>query len=52
MGFVPGAQGAEGHDGDDDVGDDACGGFSDEIECDPAERGEGGEDEAVLFVEA
>ncbi len=52
MGLVPGGEGAEGHDGDDDIGDDAGRGFGDEVECDPAERGEGGENEAVLFVDA
>jgi len=35
--FVPGAEGAEGHDGDDDICDDAGGGVGDEVEGDPAD---------------
>lgn len=26
--------------------------MSDEVECDPADRGEGGEDKAIFFVDA
>ena len=51
MCFVPGGEGFEGHDGDDDIGDDAGGGFGDEVEGDPADGGEGGEYEAVFFVD-
>lgn len=50
MGFGPGREGAEGHDGDDGVGDDSCGGIYSEVEDDPEEGGEGCKDEAVFFV--
>jgi len=50
MGFGPAREGAEGHDRDDDIGDDSGGGVGDEVEGDPADGGECGVDEAVFVV--
>lgn len=50
MGLGPCREGAEGHDRDDDIGDDSRGGVGDEVEGDPADGGEGGVDEAVFVV--
>lgn len=50
MVFGPVGEGAEGHDRDDEVGEDSGGGLGDEVERDPADGGECGEDEAVFVV--
>lgn len=50
MGLGPCREGAEGHDRDDDIGDDSRGGVGDEVEGDPADGREGGVDEAVFVV--
>lgn len=50
MGLIPGGEGAEGHDGDDGIRDDAWRGLGDDVEGDPADRGEGSVDEAVFVV--
>lgn len=49
---MPLGERAEGHGGDDDVGDDPGCGLGDEVEGDPADRGEGGEGEPVLLVDS
>lgn len=50
MVFGPVGEGAEGHDRDDEVCNDSGRGLGDEVERDPADGGECGEDEAVFVV--
>lgn len=52
MGFGPSGEGAEGHDGNDEIGDDAGGGVNSQVEDDPEDRGEGGKDEAIFFMDS